>query len=101
MITRSLAACVFALGAALAASTAHAQDIGVPTCDTFLKTYETCIASKAPAAQQSQMRSALDAVKKNWRDVAATAEGKTSLEPVCKQTADTLKQQLAALNCTW
>lgn len=101
MITRSLAAGALALAAAFTAPAALAQDIGVPTCDNFLKTYETCIASKAPAAQQGQMRSAIDAVKKNWREVAATADGKKSLEPVCKQTADTLKQQLAGLNCTW
>ncbi len=94
---------VFATAVAIAAGSfsAAAQDIGVPVCDNFLKTYETCIASKAPAAQQGQMRTALEGVKANWRDVAKTADGKKSLEPVCKQTADTLKQQLAALNCNW
>jgi hypothetical protein len=78
-----------------------AQDIGIPACDTFLKSYETCIGSKVPAANQAQMRGALDQVKANWKAVASTADGKKSLEPVCKQTADQLKQQVAALGCTW
>lgn len=90
-----------AVAAALFASTALAQDIGVPTCDTFLKNYEACIASKAPAQTQGQMRAALEQVKTNWKAVAATADGKKQLEPVCKQTADQLKQQVAPLGCSW
>ena len=47
------------------------------------------------------MRSAIDQVKANWKSVAATDDGKKALEPVCKQTAETLKQQLASLGCSW
>ena len=78
-----------------------AQDVGVPACDSFLKTYEICIAAKAPVAQQAQMRTAIDQVKANWKSVAATDEGKKALEPVCKQTAEALKQQLSSLGCSW
>ena len=28
-------------------------------------------------------------------------DGKKSLEPVCKQTAETMKQQLSSLGCSW
>lgn len=80
---------------------ALAQDTGVASCDSFLKVYETCITAKAPAASQAQMRSAMDRVRANWKSVAATDEGKKALEPVCKQTAETLKQQLSSLGCTW
>lgn len=80
---------------------ASAQDTGVAACDSFLKVYDTCITAKAPAAQQAQLRSAMDQVKANWKAVAATADGKKALEPVCKQTADTLKQQLSSLGCSW
>jgi hypothetical protein len=80
---------------------AAAQDVGVPACDSFLKTYETCITAKAPPAQQSQMRSAIDQVKANWKLVAATDDGKKALDQVCKQTGETLKQQLSSLGCSW
>lgn len=86
---------------ALSASAAAAQDIGVPACDTFLKNYEACIAGKAPAQTQGQMRAMIEQVKANWKAVAATADGKKQLEPVCKQTADQLKQQVAPLGCSW
>jgi hypothetical protein len=97
---RTLAAAAIGL-ATLAASAPPllAQDIGVASCDAFIKIYEGCLATKAPPAQQAQMKSALDQVKTNWKAVAATEDGKKSLEGVCKQTADTLKAQLAPLGC--
>jgi hypothetical protein len=78
---------------------AFAQDIGIAACDTFIKVYEGCLATKVPPAQQAQMKTVLDQVKTNWKAVAATEDGKKSLEGVCKQTADTLKAQLAPLGC--
>jgi hypothetical protein len=87
--------------ATLAATTAAAQDTGIPACDAFLKTYETCVVAKTPAAGQAQMKAAVDQMRTNWKAVAATPEGRTSLEPVCKSTAEQMKQQLASLGCTW
>jgi hypothetical protein len=89
------------LGAAISLPTAIAQDIGVASCDTFLKTYDTCIAAKAPADQKDRMRSVMEQVKTNWVAVAKTDDGKKQLEAVCKQTADQLKTQLAPLGCSW
>ncbi len=92
------------LGLGLALTTAPvavAQDVGVAACDTFIKTYETCIGAKAPAAQQPQMRQTMDALRTNFRRVAETPDGKKQLETVCKQTADQLKQQVASLGCQW
>ena len=80
---------------------AVAQDIGVPSCDNFLKTYTACVAAKVPAEQRGPMTTAMDQVKANWKAVAATAEGKTKLDATCKETAETMKKQVAALNCSW
>ena len=84
-----------------ASAPALAQDVGVASCDGFLKNYNACIGSKVPEAQRAQMTGAIDAVKKNWMDVAKTAEGKAQLDGVCKDTATKMKEQLAALSCTW
>jgi hypothetical protein len=92
------------LAAALSTMTATfaaAQDVGIAACDAILKTYDTCVIPKTPAAGQAQMKMAFDQMRINWKAVAATEDGKKSLEPVCKQTADQMKQQLAPLGCTW
>ena len=86
---------------ALSASIAAAQDTGIAACDTFLKSYESCIGTNVPAAQQAQMKTTLDQVRTNWKSVAADAAGKSQLEGVCRQTAEAVKQQTASLGCTW
>lgn len=89
-----------ALTVALATSVS-AEDIGVAECDKFLKTFDACLVAKATPDLQSRMKAALDPMRANWKSVAATEDGKKQLAGVCKQTADTMKQQVAALNCTW
>jgi hypothetical protein len=83
-------------------SGARAQDtVGVESCDSFLKTYEACVASKVPAEQRGTMTAVLSQMKTNWKAVAATPEGKAQLDSTCKSTAETMKKQVAALNCAW
>ena len=83
------------------ASPSVAQEIGIASCDAFLKTYTTCIAANVPEAQQGQMRAVLEQLKTNWKAVAADAAGKAQLDGVCKQTTESIKQQTAALGCKW
>ena len=99
MRTRNL---VFAAVAFAAASApAAAQDIGVAACDAFLKSYESCIGTNVPPAQQGQMKSLLEQVRTNWKTVGATADGRAQIETMCRQTADAIKQQTASLGCKW
>jgi hypothetical protein len=81
-------------------SPTHAQDVGVPVCDTFIKTFKGCVAANGTPEQKTQLGGIMDKMQENWRAVAATAEGKKSLEAVCKSTADQLKAQ-AAIKCAW
>ncbi len=96
-----LAHLAFAAALVVPAVSARAQDLGIASCDSFLKTYEQCVAAKVPVEQRATMTTVLEQIKGNWKAVAATAEGKASLDGVCKQTAEAMKKQVAALNCAW
>ena len=90
--------------AALSASPlpVFAQDaVGVASCDAFLKTYTACVTAKVPADQRAKVTSAIEQTQSNWKAVAATPEGKTKLDATCKETAEKLKKEVAALNCAW
>jgi hypothetical protein len=95
---RSLLALTFT---AALATTAVAQDIGVPECDSMLKTYETCVMTKAPDASKAQMKTTFETMRTNWKSVAATADGKKQLASVCAQTKAQMQQQLASFKCAW
>ena len=95
------AALVIAAGFAVMSIPAAAQDIGVASCDSFLATYQSCVTAKLPADQQATVGAALEQTKANWKSVAATPDGKAKLDATCKETAEKMKAQVAALNCKW
>jgi len=80
---------------------ASAQQVGVPVCDDFLAKYEACVTTRIPAAQQPAFKTSLDQTRKAWSDAAKNPTAKAALESSCKQTADQLKQTLAAYNCSF
>ena len=95
------AALVLGAGLAARAVPAAAQDVGVPSCDNFLKTYQSCVLSKAAEAQRATATAAIEQTKANWKAVAATADGKAQLDATCKETTEKMKKDVAALNCPW
>ncbi len=96
-----LSSLAFASVLAASAAPALAQDIGVASCDQFLKTYTACVVAKVPAEQRANVTSAIDKTKANWMSVASTPDGKSKLDAVCKETAEKMKKDVAALNCAW
>jgi hypothetical protein len=94
--------CIAAAALAISAGSAYAADaIGIPACDDFLTKYDACISAKVPAEQQAQTKAALDGMRAQWKAAAANPQSKTALETGCKQMADAVKQQTAALSCAW
>lgn len=79
-----------------------AQDaIGVASCDTFLTTYQACVGAKLSPDQRASVGAALEQTKANWKAVAAEPGGKAKLDATCKETAEKMKKEVAALNCAW
>ncbi|MDQ3745792.1 MAG: hypothetical protein M3444_15555 [Acidobacteriota bacterium] len=74
--------------------------IGVPECDEYIAKVEACLA-KVPAAGQPAVKTSLDAMRKSWRDAAATPQGKAGLAAGCKQALETAKSTYSSYGCSW
>ena len=83
-----------------AAATAGAE-FGVPECDDYIKKYLACIDSKVPEAARATVRQSLDQVKSQWKQAAATDQGKAGLAMGCKAATDAAKTAMAAYGCTF
>ena len=81
-------------------STASGDKVGVPECDEYIAKVEACLA-KVPAAGQPAVKTSLDAMRKSWRDAAATPQGKAGLAAGCKQALETAKTTYSAYGCSW
>ena len=81
-------------------STTSGDKVGVPECDEYIAKVEACLA-KVPAAGQPAVKTSLDAMRKSWRDAAATPQGKAGLAAGCKQALETAKTTYSAYGCSW
>ena len=81
-------------------STTSGDKVGVPECDEYIAKVEACLA-KVPAAGQPAVKTSLDAMRKSWRDAAATPQGKAGLAAGCKQALETAKTTYNAYGCSW
>jgi hypothetical protein len=98
------------IGAAFAAmalgTAAHAQSTGVAACDDFLAKYDACmtsLSSKAPvfAAQREAIKSQMDMTRKQWTEYAKNPATKSTLEGLCKQSAEQIKLAFQAFGCSF
>jgi hypothetical protein len=93
---------IFLVVAVLAGfSGASAQDIGVPVCDAFYKSYETCVMTKMPEAQRATFKQQIDAAKNAMRQAATNAASRPTLEQSCTAQKQQLSQATASLGCQW
>ena len=92
---------ILALTTVLTVSGASAQDIGVPACDAFYKSYEACISTKVPDAQRAMFRQQIDAGKAAMRQAAANPQSRAMLEQSCAAQKQQMTQALASYGCKW
>jgi hypothetical protein len=87
--------------ATTAPAASGAAEFGVPECDDYLKKYMACIDSHVPEAGRAMMRQQLDQTKEQWKQAAATAEGRSALGVGCKAAMDAARTATAAYGCTF
>jgi hypothetical protein len=81
-------------------STASSGDkIGVPECDDYLTKYEACISGKVPEAARAGYSSTLNRTRQQWRKLAETPQGKTTLASACKLATEQSRQTMKSFGC--
>jgi 3-oxoacyl-ACP reductase-like protein len=82
-----------------APAVAAAGTTGVPECDDMYAKIEKCMAEKVPEAQRGAM---MDAFKQSKEQMVKMSAGnKDAMAKSCKASGDAMKQQYAAMGCTF
>jgi hypothetical protein len=82
-------------------TTTTGDKIGVAECDEYIQKVEACIMSKVPEAQRGTYKTSFETMRKQWKDAAATPQGKSGLATGCKQALDAAKQTYGSYGCTF
>src|ERR1700748_1390815 len=82
-------------------TTASGDKIGVPECDDYIAKYEACVNSKVPETMRATVKASMETARKQWKDLAATPQGKAGLAQACKAATDTAKQAMTSYGCSF
>ncbi len=81
------------------AAVAEGDSIGVPECDDYLAKYMACVSDKVPEAARAQFEQSLSTTREQWKQAAATPEGKANLVQACTTAREQAKSALGAFGC--
>lgn len=81
------------------AAVAEGDSVGVPECDDYLTKYMACVSDKVPEAARAQFEQSLTTTREQWKQAAATPEGKASLAQACTTAREQAKTALGAFGC--
>jgi hypothetical protein len=87
--------------AAQSAASTGMTGFGVPECDAYLENYLACVESKVPEAVRTTMRTQIEQTKSQWKQAAATPEGRAGLAAACKQASEAASTAMKAYGCSW
>jgi hypothetical protein len=82
------------------AATTGEAEFGVPECDSYIKKYMACI-DKVPEPAKAMVRQSLDQSKAQFKQAAATPQGKAGLAMACQQADAAAKQAMSVYGCSW
>jgi hypothetical protein len=78
-----------------------AEQVGIPSCDTFLAQYEACIDTKIPEAQRAFHRKTVEEKRKGWIEYGNKFPSlKSSLGETCKSTMTLIAVMLEPYGCS-
>ena len=80
---------------------ASGEKVGVEECDDYLAKYEACISGKVPEAARAQYNSTLEQMRKSWRTIAASPQGKAGLAQACKTATESARTALKSDGCSF
>jgi hypothetical protein len=82
------------------AGIAKAQElIGIPECDRFITSYETCVTTKVPANHRVTFAQQVIQLRTTWRSLAQDPQTRSQLEQVCRTQGEQMRRGLEPFGC--
>lgn len=95
----------FALAAGLlvhATGLARANEtIGIPDCDQFITSYETCVTTKVPVDYRGTFSQQVAQLRASWKMLAENPQTRAQLEQVCRVQGAQMQRGLEPFGCVF
>ena len=101
MVLRLAFALVVGLGVPLSGMALSADEIGIPECDRFITSYETCVTDKVPASHRVTFTQQVAALRQTWRSLAENPQTRSQLQQICVSQAEQMRRGLEPFGCNF
>jgi hypothetical protein len=92
----ALAACLLVQASGPARS---ADEIGIPECDRFITSYETCVMTKVPASHRGTFTQQVATLRQTWRSLAEDSQTRSQLQQICVTQGEQMRRSLEPFGC--
>ena len=83
------------------ANTSESQEIGIPECDAYIRSYESCVADKVPDTRRDALRATLNEQRNRWQTAVTSGEERAGIAEQCKSAVATAMQQMGDYGCSF
>lgn len=75
------------------------EPIGIPECDRFITSYETCVTTKVPATHRVTFAQQVTQLRTTWRSLAQDPQARSQLEQICRTQGEQMRRGLEPFGC--
>jgi hypothetical protein len=101
MVSRLALALVAGMLVHLSGMARSAEMIGIPDCDRFITSYETCVTNKVPADHRGTFSQQVAQLRASWRSLAENPQTRAQLEQVCRTQGAQMQRGLEPFGCSF
>jgi hypothetical protein len=83
------------------ANMSASQEIGVPECDAYIKSYESCLNDKVPEDKRDALRSTLDDQRKKWQDAVGSGTDAKQIADQCRSAVADATTKMGEYGCAF
>jgi hypothetical protein len=77
------------------------EQIGIPECDRFITSYETCVTTKVPATHRVTFAQQVTQLRTTWRSLAQDPQTRSQLEEICRTQGEQMRRGLEPFGCNF
>ena len=83
------------------ANTSESQEIGIPECDAYIRSYESCLAEKVPDTRRDALRTTLNEQRNKWQTAVTSGEERAGIAEQCKSAVASAAQAMGDYGCSF
>ena len=82
-------------------NTSPSQRIGIPECDSYIRSYESCLADRVPQERRGALRVTLNQQRTKWLGEVTSGDDRNAVAQQCKDAVAAATEATREFGCSF